>query len=68
MQKTECSVAIQVLPQAEDDFDQLMHMAKECQRIGIKEDAPHVLSHIKIHYSPKSGAWSINEKVDKRNG
>jgi len=99
MNKIECSVAIQVLPQVEDsrvieivdkviafieslgltmmvgpfettvegDFDTLMDMVKECQRICILAGAPHVLSYVKIHYSPKNGIWSIGEKTAKHN-
>jgi len=97
MEKIECSVAIQVLPQVEDsqvigivdrvityiqslgltmtvgpfettvegDFDTLMDMVKECQRLCISAGAPHVLSYVKIHYSPQNGIWSINEKTEK---
>lgn len=99
MEKIECSVAIQVLPQVEDqrvipivdavidyirslgltmvvgpfettvegDFDTLMDMVKECQRICITSGAPHVLSYVKIHFSPAHGIWSISHKTDKHN-
>jgi len=99
MEKIQCSVAIQVLPQVEDsqvigivdkviayiqslglpmvvgpfettvegDLDVLMDMVKECQLICIFAGAPHVLSYIKIHYSPDSGIWSINHKTAKHN-
>lgn len=97
MEKIECSVAIQVLPQIEDskvipivdqvidyikslglnmvvgpfettvegDLDTLMDMVKQAQRICIAGGAPHVLSYIKIHYSPQQGIWSIGHKTDK---
>jgi len=99
MEKIQCSVAIQVLPQVDDsqvigivdkviayiqslnlvmtvgpfettvegDFDTLMDMIKECQRICITAGAPHVLSYVKIHYSPQNGIWSINQKTAKHN-
>jgi len=99
MEKIECSVAIQVLPQVQDslvieivdkviayiqslgltmtvgpfettvegDFDTLMDMIKECQRICITAGAPHVLSYVKIHYSPQNGIWGINHKIAKHN-
>jgi len=99
MEKIQCSVAIQVLPQVESsqvirivdkviayiqslglpmmvgpfettvegDFDTLMDMVKECQRICISAGAPHVLSYIKIHYSPDNGIWSMNHKTAKHN-
>ena len=95
--KIECSVAIQVLPQVENDrvipivdkvidyiksvglhyvvgpfettvegdFDTLMGMIKECQLICIREGAPHVMSYIKISYSPDAGVWSIGHKTQK---
>ncbi|MCL2577035.1 MAG: thiamine-binding protein [Defluviitaleaceae bacterium] len=49
----------------EGDLDTLMDMVKHCQRICISAGAPHVLSYVKIHYSPKNGIWSINEKTGK---
>jgi len=49
----------------EGDLDTLMNMVKECQKICISGGAPHVLSYVKIHYSPKNGIWSINEKTEK---
>lgn len=51
----------------EGDFDTLMDMVKECQRICITAGAPHVLSYVKIHYSPANGIWSIDEKTTKHN-
>ena len=49
----------------EGDFDALMDMVKECQRICIRAGAPSVLSYIKIQYSPEDGVWTIDEKVSK---
>ena len=95
--KTECSVAIQVLPRVEServipivdkvidyiksvglpyfvgpyettvegDFDTLLDMVKECQRICIREGAPHVMSYVKIEYCPGDGVWSIDHKTQK---
>jgi len=51
----------------EGELDELMNMVKECQLICISAGAPHVLSYIKIHYSP-DGIWSIGHKTDKHNG
>ena len=48
----------------EGDFEQLMPLIAECQRICIKEGAASVMSYIKISYSPE-GVWSIDEKVTK---
>ena len=93
----ECSVAIQVLPQVEEesvirivdkvidyirsaglpyvvgpfettiegDFDTLMNIVKECQKICIHEGAAHVMSYVKIDYCPSNGVWSIDHKTSK---
>jgi uncharacterized protein YqgV (UPF0045/DUF77 family) len=49
----------------EGDFDKLMDVAKECQLICIREGAPSLLTYLKIAYSPNSGTWSIDEKINK---
>ena len=47
------------------DFDQLMDIAKECQKICIRAGAPSVMSYMKIAYNPGEGVWSIDKKVTK---
>ena len=49
----------------EGDFDQLMDIAKECQKICIRGGAPSVMSYMKIAYNPGEGVWSIDKKVTK---
>jgi len=49
----------------EGDFDKLMEVAKECQKICIKEGAESLLTYIKIAYNPNGGTWSIDEKTAK---
>ena len=49
----------------EGDFDQLMDIAKECQKICIRAGAPSVMSYMKIAYNPGEGVWSIDKKVTK---
>jgi uncharacterized protein YqgV (UPF0045/DUF77 family) len=49
----------------EGDFDRLMEIAAECQRICIKEGAPGLLTCIKMAYNPKAGVWSIDKKTAK---
>ena len=49
----------------EGDFDQLMDIAKECQKICIRAGAPSVMSYMKIAYNPGEGVWSIDNKVTK---
>ncbi len=49
----------------EGDFDQLMEVVKECQKICIRAGAPGVKSYVKIFYNPSAGVWSIDEKIAK---
>ena len=51
----------------EGDYDRLMEIVKECNKICINEGAPSVMSYVKISFSPK-GVLTINEKVEKHNG
>lgn len=50
----------------EGDYDSLMDIVKECNKICISEGAPSVMSYVKISLSPK-GVLTIGEKVDKYN-
>jgi len=52
----------------EGDFDTLMGMVMECQKICIREGAPQVMSYVKIIYSPENGVWSIGQKMLKYSG
>ncbi|MDR1950527.1 MAG: thiamine-binding protein [Spirochaetaceae bacterium] len=49
----------------EGDFETLMDVAKECQRICLREGAEAVSSYIKMAYNPTEGVWSIDKKVAK---
>lgn len=49
----------------EGDFDHLMDIAKECQKICIRAGAPSVMSYMKVAYNPGEGVWSIDKKVTK---
>jgi uncharacterized protein YqgV (UPF0045/DUF77 family) len=49
----------------EGSFNELMDIAKECQKICIKEGAPSLLTYLKIAYNPNGGTWSIDEKTAK---
>lgn len=49
----------------EGDLDELMDIAKECQKICIREGAPSVMSYMKVAYNPGEGVWSIDKKVTK---
>lgn len=49
----------------EGDLDELMDIAKECQKICIRAGAPSVMSYMKVAYNPGEGVWSIEKKVTK---
>ena len=52
----------------EGDFETLMGIAAECQRICIREGAAGLLTYMKMAYNPAGGVWSIAEKTSKHNG
>ena len=49
----------------EGDLDTLMEVAKECQKICIREGANGVSAYMKFTYNPDNGVYSIEEKTDK---
>jgi uncharacterized protein YqgV (UPF0045/DUF77 family) len=49
----------------EGDFDKLMEIATECQRICIREGAHGLLTYMKMAYNTDGGVWSIDEKTAK---
>lgn len=49
----------------EGDFDRLMEIATECQRICIREGAAGLLTYMKMAYNPKGGVWTIEQKTAK---
>jgi len=49
----------------EGDFEKLMEIAAECQRICIREGAAGLLTYMKIAYNPHGGVWSIEKKIAK---
>lgn len=93
------SIAIQVLPQAENDkelcrmvdeviayiagtglkyvvgpfettiegesYDELMEIAKECQKVAIRAGAPKVSAYIKVNYCPEGDILTIEQKIGK---
>ncbi|MCY6484094.1 thiamine-binding protein [Clostridium aestuarii] len=48
----------------EGDYDELMDIVKECQKICIDKGAPSVMAYVKINYNPK-GIWTIEKKIKK---
>ncbi|MBQ8002381.1 MAG: thiamine-binding protein [Clostridia bacterium] len=50
----------------EGDYDSLMNIVKECNKICIREGAEGVSCYVKISYNPE-GVLTIGEKTDKYN-
>lgn len=49
----------------EGDYDELMDIIKECQKVAISSGAISVSSYIKIVYKPEGGIYTIEEKTSK---
>lgn len=48
-----------------DDYDQLLDIVKECQKVAIKAGCPSVSAYVKIAYKPEGGVLTIDKKVTK---
>ena len=48
----------------EGDFDELVAIVKQAQKIAVEAGASSVLSYIKLAYNPK-GVSTIEDKTDK---
>jgi len=48
-----------------DDYDQIMEIVTNCQKIAIQAGCPSVNSYVKISYKPEGKILSIDEKVGK---
>ena len=49
----------------EGDYDELMEVIKQCQKIAVKAGAPSVSAYVKINYRPEGEVLSIEKKVTK---
>ena len=49
----------------EGDYDQLMDIVKECQKIAVKAGAKSVSAYVKINYRPEGEVLTIEKKVTK---
>ena len=49
----------------EGDYDQLMEIIKECQKVAVKAGAPAVSAYVKINYRPEGEVLTIEKKVTK---
>lgn len=49
----------------EGDYDELMDIIKECQKIAAKAGAESVSAYVKINYRPEGEVLTIEKKVTK---
>ena len=49
----------------EGDYDQLMDIIKECQKIAVAAGAKSVSAYVKINYRPEGDILTIEKKVTK---
>ena len=48
-----------------EDYDQLMDIIKECQKVAVKAGAKSVSAYVKINYRPEGDVLTIEKKVTK---
>ena len=49
----------------EGDYDQLMEIVKECQKVAVKAGAKSISAYVKINYRPEGEVLTIEKKVSK---
>ena len=49
----------------EGDYDQLMEIIKECQKVAVKAGAKSVSAYVKINYCPEGEVFTIEKQVTK---
>ncbi len=49
----------------EGDYEELMDIVKECQRVAVQAGAESVSAYIKVTYRPEGDVLSIEKKVTK---
>ena len=49
----------------EGDYEELMDIVKECQKVAVKAGAESVSAYVKITYRPEGEVLSIEKKVTK---
>lgn len=49
----------------EGDFDTCMDIVRNCQLVGAKAGATHVMSYVKINYRPDGEVMTTEHKVGK---
>ena len=49
----------------EGDYDELMEIIKECQKVAVAAGAKSVSAYVKINYRPEGDILTIEKKVTK---
>ena len=49
----------------EGDYDELMEIVKECQKVAVSAGAKSVSAYVKINYRPEGDVLTIERKVTK---
>ena len=49
----------------EGEYDQLMEIVKECQKVTVRAGARSVSAYVKINYRPEGDVLTIEKKVTK---
>ena len=49
----------------EGDYDTLMEIIKECQKVAVRAGAKSVSAYVKINYRPEGEVLTIEKKVSK---
>ena len=49
----------------EGEYDQLMEIVKECQKVAVRAGARSVSAYVKINYRPEGDVLTIEKKVTK---
>ena len=49
----------------EGDYDELMEIVKECQKVAVRAGAKSVSAYMKINYCPEGEVLTIEKKVTK---
>ena len=49
----------------EGDYDELMDIVKECQKVAVKAGAAEVSAYVKVVYKPEGDVLTIEKKITK---
>lgn len=49
----------------EGDYDELMDIVKECQKVAIKAGSAEVSAYVKVVYKPEGDVLTIEKKITK---